>query len=127
LTPDVVVTEILWPLKELINLLSIHADIRSPLVNHFGMVIIFALSILSKNEESREAALGLNKEILDKPGGIWDSIRDKLLDQARPTSSGDAGPLQHLADLAAVHHDVNTGGDDASHSWSLAGGYLQLS
>lgn len=127
LTPDVVLTEILWPLKELINLLSIHADIRSPLVNHFGMLIISALSVLSKNEESREEALRLNKEILDKPGGIWDSIRDKLLDQARPTSSGDAASLQHLADLAAAHHDVSLGGEEATHSWSLAGGYLQLS
>lgn len=126
ITPNVVYFEIAWPLQQLINLLSINADIRSPLVNHFGLLVVFALSKLSSSDESREEALKLNKEILDKPGGIWDSIRDKLLDQARPTSSGDAGSLQHLADLAAAHHEAGMG-DESGHLLSLAGGYLQLS
>lgn len=125
LTPEATHTEILWPTKELINLLSANSDMRNPLANHFGLLVSMALSKLSKFDSSREEAVQLTKEILDKSGTVWDGIRDKLTEQMRPTSSsGDAASLQHLADLATAHQGVAATSDDNAPGPSLAQGYL---
>ena len=125
LTPEATHTEILWPTKELINLLSANSDMRNPLANHFGFLVSMALSKLSRFDSSREEAIQLTREILDKSGTVWDGIRDKLTEQMRPTSSsGDAASLQHLADLATAHQGVAATSDDNAPAPSLAQGYL---
>jgi len=126
LTPEATQTEILWPTKELISLLSANADMRNPLANHFGFLICMALSKLSKLDRSREEAVQLTKEILEKQGIVWDSIKDKLTEQMRPTSSGDAASLQHLADLATAHQAVAATSDDNAPGPSLAQGYMPV-
>jgi hypothetical protein len=127
LTPEATQTEILWPTKELINLLSVNADMRNPLANHFGFLICMALSKLSKLDRSHEEAVQLTKEILEKQGIVWDSIKDKVTEQMRPTSSsGDAASLQHLADLATAHQGVAATGDDNAPGPSLAQGYMPV-
>ena len=129
LTPGATHSEILWPTKELINLLSFNSDLRSPLANHFGFLVAMALSTLSRMESSREEAVQLTKDILEKPGGVWDGIRDKLSEQVRPTSSsGDAASLQHLADLATAHQGVaGSNEENAAGPPSLTQGYLIVS
>lgn len=124
LAPAEHLSTVFWPLRELINLLSLNADIRSPLSNHFGSLVALVLGKLCKIDAARDEALQLNRDLLEKPGAVWDSIRDKLLDQARPTSSGDAGSLQHLADLATAHQNII---EENGNGWSLGQGYLQLS
>lgn len=128
LTPGATHSEILWPTKEVINLLSSNADMRSPLANHFGFLVAMALSTLSRMDESREEAVQLTKDILEKPGGVWDGIRDKLSEQMRPSSSsGDAGTLQHLADMATAHQGAGGGEEGVAGLPSLAHGYLTVS
>lgn len=131
LNPETIHSELLWPTKELINLLSANEEMRNPLTNHFGYLIALALSNLSKMEGSREEAANLTRSIVDNPGVVWDSIRDRLQDQMRPTSSSavDAATLQHLADLATAHQGspgaAGAGGDEsAAGGNSLAQGYL---
>lgn len=127
LTPEASHTEILWPTRELINLLSANADMRNPLANHFGFLVSMALYKLSKFDSSREEAVQLTRDILDKSGTVWDGIRDKLTEQMRPTSSsGDAASLQHLADLATAHQGVAATSDDNAPGPSLAQGYLTV-
>jgi hypothetical protein len=141
LTPGATPAEIMWPTKELIELLSINADIRTPLAKHFSFLVALSLAKLCRLEASSEEAVQLAREILDKPGGVWDSIRDKLSERARPTSSAEAiasHGLQHLADLATAHQgeaavagEGETGegpgaGDDDVTGSSLAQGYLEV-
>lgn len=133
LTPGAKPAEIMWPTKELINLIHANPHIRSPLVNHFASLVSMALAQLYSLESSREEAALLIKDILDKPpGSIWDAIKDKLAEQIRPSSSVEATAshgLQHLADLATAHEGAGPGGDeshDMAFGPSLASGYLDL-
>lgn len=130
LTPESTTSETWWPTKELANLLAANADIRAPLTNHFASLAAMSLSRLSKSvseearaEATREEATQLIKEILEKPGSVWDGVRERLADQASAAAEATAGHgLQHLADLAAAYE----GGEDLTFTSSLAGGYLDL-
>ncbi|KAF4122706.1 Fungal specific transcription factor domain [Geosmithia morbida] len=124
-------TELMAPTRELVNLLSADADMRSPLTNHFGFLVALALSWLSRNEGSRDEALQLMRDLLERPGGVWDSIRDRLADQAsRPAPlTGDAASLQHLADLATTGQKEgaeNAGATGKMAYPSLIQGYLTI-
>lgn len=129
LTPGATPAETMWPTKELVNLLFANTYLRSPLVNHFASLVAMSLAKLSKLESSREEATQLIKDIVEKPGDVWDGIRDKLSEQMRPTSSVEAAAsqgLQHLADLATAHEGIAPGGDDFAFGPSLASGYLDV-
>ncbi|KAK7428345.1 Glucose-responsive transcription factor [Neonectria magnoliae] len=130
LTPGATPAETLWPTKELTNLLFINTYLWSPLLNHFASLVAMSLTKLSKLDSSKEEATQLIKEILEKPGGVWDGIRDKLSEQVRPSSSVETAAasqgLQHLADLATAHEGITTGGDDIAFGPSLASGYLDV-
>ncbi|UKZ49963.1 hypothetical protein TrVGV298_004218 [Trichoderma virens] len=130
LTPGATPTETLWPTSELATLLLANAHLRSPFTNHFVSLVTMSLSKLSKMDSSREGAVRLMKEILEKPsGGHWDSVREKLTDQLRPTSSVEATAsqgLQHLADLATAHEGIAPGPDDITFGPTLASGYLDV-
>jgi hypothetical protein len=129
LTPEALASEIMWPTKEQINILSTNSHLRSPLVNHFASLVAMSLSKLVKLDRSREEATQLIKDIVDKPGSVWDGVRDKLSDQARPTSSVEAAAsqgLQHLADLATAHEGIAPGGEEMTFAPSLASGYLDM-
>jgi hypothetical protein len=129
LTPGAAPAETLWPTNELVTLLSANSQLRSPLINHFVSLVALSLNKLSKLESSREEAGKVIKEILDKPAGLWDSVREKLAEQLRPVSSVEATAsqgLQHLADLATAHEVIAPGGDDISFGPSLASGYLEV-
>ncbi|KAH6605893.1 n-terminal binuclear zn cluster-containing dna binding domain-containing [Trichoderma cornu-damae] len=130
LTPGATPTETLWPTSELATLLLANAHLRSPFTNHFVSLVTMSLAKLSKMDSSREGAARLMKEILEKPGGgHWDSVREKLTEQLRPTSSVEATAsqgLQHLADLATAHEGIAPGSDDISFGPTLASGYLDV-
>ncbi|KAF7542627.1 hypothetical protein G7Z17_g11417 [Cylindrodendrum hubeiense] len=129
LTPGATPAETMWPTKELVNLLFAHTYLQSPLVNHFASLVAMSLAKLSKLESSREEATQLIKDIVEKPGDVWDGIRDKLSEQMRPTSSVEAAAsqgLQHLADLATAHEGIAPGGDEIAFGPSLASGYLDV-
>lgn len=130
LTPGATPTETLWPTSELATLLLANAHLRSPFTNHFVSLVTMSLSKLSKMDSSREGAVRLMKEILEKPsGGHWDSVREKLTEQLRPTSSVEATAsqgLQHLADLATAHEGIAPGPDDITFGPTLASGYLDV-
>lgn len=129
LTPEALASEIMWPTKEQINILSTNSHLRSPLVNHFASLVAMSLSKLVKLDRSREEAAQLIKDIVDKPGSVWDGVRDKLADQTRPTSSAEAAAsqgLQHLADLATAHEGIAPGGEEMTFAPSLASGYLDM-
>ncbi|KPM42876.1 hypothetical protein AK830_g3686 [Neonectria ditissima] len=129
LTPGATPAETLWPTKELVNLLFANTYIRSPLVNHFASLVAMSLAKLSKLDSSKDEATQIVRDIVEKPGEAWDSIRDKLSEQMRPTSSVEAAAsqgLQHLADLATAHEGIAPGGDDIAFGPSLASGYLDI-
>jgi hypothetical protein len=129
LTPGAPPAQILWPTKELSNLLSINSQLRSPLINHFVSLVALSLGRLSKLEDSREEASKVIKDLLEKPAGLWDSVRDRLSDLLRPVSSVEATAsqgLQHLADLATAHEGIPPGEEDISFGPSLSSGYLDL-
>ncbi|KAH7157685.1 hypothetical protein B0J13DRAFT_176629 [Dactylonectria estremocensis] len=129
LTPGATPAETMWPTKELVNLLFANTYLRSPLVNHFASLVVMSLAKLSKLESSRDEAAQLIKDIVEKPGDVWDGIRDKLSEQMRPTSSVEAAAsqgLQHLADLATAHEGIAPGGDEIAFGPSLASGYLDV-
>lgn len=123
LAPEADEREVMQPTKELMDLLSANSDMRSPLTNHFGFLVAMALSRLSRAERTRDEAAQLMKDVLDRPGVVWDGIRDKLSsEQTRPTSSSaEVANLQHLADLATAHQGLAT---DSSAEPSLTHGYL---
>ncbi|KAG6034723.1 hypothetical protein E4U41_006404 [Claviceps citrina] len=133
LTPGITPKEIMWPTKELAHLLSVSAEMKSPLVNHFVSLATMALGELIKADATRDEIVDIINGIAEKPsGGHWDGVRDRLTEIARPaSSSGGPGPdtsaasqsLQHLADLATAH-EGGTGGD-ASSGPTLATGYLE--
>jgi hypothetical protein len=102
----------MWPMGELIKLLSANADMRNPLANHFGGLVILSLSRLLNQEDSREKATTLIRDLAERPGGVWDGIRDKLSDLVRPTSSSGDVTLQHLADLATASTQEENGAND---------------
>ncbi|KAK1251765.1 hypothetical protein MKX07_007244 [Trichoderma sp. CBMAI-0711] len=130
LTPGATPTETLWPTSELATLMLANAHLRSPFTNHFVSLVTMSLSKLAKMDSSREGAVRLMKEILEKPsGGHWDSVREKLTEQLRPTSSVEATAsqgLQHLADLATAHEGIAPGSDDITFGPTLASGYLDV-
>lgn len=133
LTPGATPAEIFWPTKELVNLLSINSHLHSPLVNHFVSLVSMALAKLVNFESSREEATQLIKDTVEKPtGSIWDTVKDKLAEQIRPTSSVEAAAsqgLQHLADLATAHEGIAPGADESheiAFGPSLASGYLDI-
>lgn len=153
--------ELMGPTRELVALLSANADMRNPLANHFGFLVAMALSRLARHgvDDDRNPALSsdanppapraeavqLMRDVLDRPGSVWDAIRDRLADQqAAATSSGgrpdtaesgvDAASLQRLADLATGHnhdiappHDQTAEDADAAEPLSLVQGYLAIS
>ncbi|KOS19868.1 putative transcriptional regulatory protein [Escovopsis weberi] len=129
LTPGVSPTETLWPTSELADLLLRNAQLRSPYTNHFVSLAVMSLARLAKTDASREGAVRVMKDILDRPpGGHWDAVRDKLTDQLRPTTTAEATAsqgLQHLADLATAHEGI-AAGDDLSFAPTLASGYLDI-
>lgn len=130
LTPGATPTETLWPTSELATLLLANAHLRSPFTNHFVSLVAMSLAKLAKMDSSREGATRLMKEILEKPtGGHWDTVREKLTEQLRPTSSVEATAsqgLQHLADLATAHEGIAPGSDDITFGHTLASGYLDV-
>jgi hypothetical protein len=129
LKPSAPPSETLWSTNELVSLLSANSQLRSPLINHFVSLVALSFTKLSKLESSREEAGKLIKEILDKPAGLWDSVREKLADLLRPASTAEATAsqgLQHLADLATAHEGIAPGGEEISFGPSLASGYLEV-
>ncbi|KAM5346479.1 hypothetical protein ACJ41O_009484 [Fusarium nematophilum] len=129
LIPGAPPAETMWPTKELINLLFTNSHLRSPLVNHFASLVAMSLTGLSKRESSREEATQLIKEIVEKPAGVWDGVREKLAEQTRPAAGVEATAsqgLQHLADLATAHEGIAPGSDDIAFGPSLASGYLDV-
>ncbi|KAG6014705.1 hypothetical protein E4U43_006242 [Claviceps pusilla] len=130
LTPGITPKEIMWPTKELAHLLSVSAEVKSPLINHFVSLATMALGELIKADVTREEITDIIKGIVGKPsGGHWDSVRDKLMEIIRTTPSL-GGPdtaashgLQHLADLATAHE--GGAGDEAPLGSTLATGYLE--
>ncbi|KAI5464779.1 hypothetical protein BGZ63DRAFT_421775 [Mariannaea sp. PMI_226] len=129
LTPGASPSETLWPTKEQINILFANTHLRSPLVNHFASLVAMSLSKLVKLESSRDEASQLIRDVIEKPGDVWNGVRDKLSDQMRPTSSVEATAsqgLQHLADLATAHEGIAPGGEEITFGPSLASGYLDV-
>ncbi|KAK2592265.1 Glucose-responsive transcription factor [Conoideocrella luteorostrata] len=131
LTPGVTPKEIIWPTKELAHLLSVSAQVKSPLINHFVALATMALGELIRADATREEITEIVKDISEKPsGGHWDNVRDKLAELLRPISSSGvemaaSQGLQHLADLATAH-EVGAGGEEAPlGSTTLAAGYLE--
>ncbi|KAI6783497.1 uncharacterized protein J7T54_005526 [Emericellopsis cladophorae] len=115
LSPKTTTPGIMWPMEELIKLLSANADMRNPLANHFGGLVILSLSRLLSHEDSREKATTLIRDLSDRPGGVWDGIRDKLSDLVRPTSSSGDVTLQHLADLATASTQDEASANDMAN------------
>ncbi|KAJ6439689.1 fungal transcriptional regulatory protein [Purpureocillium lavendulum] len=131
LTPGATAADTMWPTKEIVNLLSLNAQLRSPLTNHFASLAALSLSRLVRSDNSQEEATQLIKDILEKPaGGHWDGVKDKLAEQLRPASSVEATAsqgLQHLADLATAHEGIVPGEGEVAFGPSLASGYLEAS
>jgi hypothetical protein len=131
LTPNAAPSEIIWPTKELAHLLSVTPELKSPLINHFVSLAAMSLGQLVRREATREEAVGIIKDIAEKPsGGHWDNVKDKLADRLRPTSSSAAEAaasqgLQHLADLATAHEGI-AAGEEVPFGASLATGYLEV-
>lgn len=131
LTPGITPKEMMWPTKELAHLLSVSAEMKSPLINHFVSLATMALGELIKADATREEVIDIIRDIAEKPsGGHWDGVRDKLTELTRPTSSSgglDAAAsqgLQHLADLATAH-EGSTGEEAPPLGSALAAGYLE--
>jgi hypothetical protein len=127
LTPGSTPTEMLWPTKELADLLIATPQLRSPLINHFVSLATMSLATLCASERTREEAIHLIKAAVEQEAGShWDGVRDKLAELLRPTSSAEAAAsqgLQHLADLATAHAPEG----DLAGAPSLAAGYLDVS
>ncbi|KAG5921688.1 hypothetical protein E4U42_005766 [Claviceps africana] len=133
LTPGITPKEIMWPTKELAHLLSVSAEMKSPLINHFVSLATMALGELIKADVTREEIADIIRDVVGKPsGGHWDSVREKLTETLRTTtgSVGGVGPdtaasqgLQHLADLATAHE--GGAADEAPLGTTLAAGYLE--
>src|SRR5699024_248717 len=124
LTPGATAADTMWPTKEIVNLLSLNAQLRSPLTNHFVSLVALSLSRLVKSYSSHADATQLIKEITEKPaGGHWDGVRAKLAEYLRPASSLEATAsqgLQHLADLATAHEGIVPGEGEVAFGPSLA-------
>lgn len=131
LTPRATAAETLWPTRELANLLSASAQLRSPLVHHFVSLVLLSLSRLVRADGSREQATQLITEIAGRPpGGHWDSVQERLAELLRPASSVEATAsqgLQHLADLATAHEGIVPGEGEVAFGPSLTAGYLEIS
>ncbi|KFA65278.1 hypothetical protein S40285_02675 [Stachybotrys chlorohalonatus IBT 40285] len=128
LNSTAVAAETLWPTKELASLISANEHLRSPLINHFVLLVALSLNKLYRREDAREEASQVMKEIVENPAGVWDSVREKLTELMRPTSSAEAAAsqgLQHLADLATAHEGIPVPEDEAAFGPSLALGYLE--
>lgn len=131
LTPGATSKEIVWPTKELANLLSVNGELKSPLMNHFVSLATMCLGKLTKAETTREEALEVIRDIAEKPsGGHWDGVREKLAERLRPSSAAETAAsqgLQHLADLATASHEgIALGGEDIPYGAALATGYLEV-
>ncbi len=128
LTPGSTPTEMLWPTKELADLLIATPHLRSPLINHFVSLATMSLATLAASDKTREDAVHLARVAVEQEAGShWDGVRDKLAELLlRPSSSSAAEAsqgLQHLADLATAH--VPDG--ELAGIPSLATGYLEMS
>ena len=126
LTPGATPKEILWPTKELADLLSINGELQSPLANHFVSLATMSLIRLAKTEDE---ATELIKEITERPpGGQWDGVREKLAARLRLSSAAEAASqgLQHLADLATAYDGATAAGDELPFAAGLATGYLEV-
>ena len=128
LTPGTTITEILWPAKELTNLLLAVPELRSPLINHFVALATMALARLLKSDKAHDEAAHLITDISEQPNGShWDGVKDRLAALLRSGSSADAAAsqgLQHLADLATAHESIPEG--DIAPITSLVTGYLEV-
>lgn len=131
LTPGITPKEMMWPTKELAHLLSVTAEMKSPLINHFVSLATMALGELIKADATREEIIDIIRGIAEKPsGGHWDGVRDKLTEFTRPKSSSGgldtaaSQGLQHLADLATAH-EGGTGEEAPPLGSALATGYLE--
>lgn len=127
LSPNASPSELMWSTKELAELLSSNADIKAPLLNHFAQLVVLALATLSRTDKTRDGASHLAKDILVRPGGVWDAIRDKLGSQVR-LSSGDGTnqSLQQLANLATAGGAEIEGADMPHIEPLLSLGYLDI-
>lgn len=88
-----------------------------------------SLAKLARTDDTRDQVVQLVEGILERPGGVWDGVRDRLAELLRPSSSAEATAasrgLQHLADLATAYEGI--GPDEiAQFSQSLVGGYLDI-
>ena len=127
LTPGATSAENMWPTKEMVKLLAANSELRTPLLNHFVSLNALSLGGLARIDKSRDEAAQLIKEIIESPGSVWDSVRERLTNQARPASSAEATAsqsLQHLADLATAHEGLAGETGDLSLGPSLSSGYL---
>ncbi|QUC23724.1 uncharacterized protein UV8b_07965 [Ustilaginoidea virens] len=133
LTPGITPKEMMWPTKELAHLLTVSAEVKSPLINHFVSLATLALGELGRSEATRDEVADTIRGISERPGGDhWDGVRDKLCEQLRPAASLSgveataSQGLQHLADLATAH-DGGAAGDEAQFGCtiSISAGYLE--
>lgn len=130
LTPGATTEETMWPARKLSNVLSVNAQLRSPLTHHFASLVALALGKLVKTDGSRDEATQLVKDIVDQPaGGPWDGVQDRLAEHLRPASSVEATAsqgLRHLADLATAHEGIVPAEGEVASGPSLASGYLEV-
>ncbi|PHH66547.1 hypothetical protein CDD81_7022 [Ophiocordyceps australis] len=130
LNPDATADDSMWCTRELANMLSSTAHLRSPMVHHYVSLAVLSLGKLVNARSTGEKATQLVKGMLEAaPGSHWDGVKDKLADILRPASSVEATAsqgLQHLADLATAHEGLMPGGGEGAMGQSLASGYLNL-
>ena len=106
-SPAALSTDILWAAKSLVELLTAHPHLATPLTHHFSSLAALVLLELNGVDKTREEAAKLAKDILEtsiSPSAWDEAIREKISDKLNPSvSSGvDSQGLQHLADLATA-------------------------
>ncbi|KAF6812593.1 C6 finger domain-containing protein [Colletotrichum plurivorum] len=115
LHPSAKSTDAIWPCRELIGLLVGHAQLITPLHQHFTVLVTLTLIELAKVDKTKEEATKLLAEFRDSalPASVFDGlVRDKIADHFRLSTNVAPAPsaieaaasqgLQHLADLATL-------------------------
>ncbi|KAF6834396.1 C6 finger domain-containing protein [Colletotrichum musicola] len=115
LHPSAKSTDAIWPCRELISLLVGHAQLITPLHQHFTVLVTLTLFELAKVDKTKEEATKLLAEFRDSalPASVFDGlVRDKIADHFRLSTNIAPAPsaieaaasqgLQHLADLATL-------------------------
>ncbi|KAI1387995.1 uncharacterized protein F4822DRAFT_298852 [Hypoxylon trugodes] len=100
-------TDVLWPCKEIANILFTKTQLLSPLNHHFFCLTTLSLVELAKIEKTRDEATNLLRQLFESnvAPSTWDSvIRDCISEHIRPSTAQAAAnqSLQHLADLATA-------------------------